>query len=160
MRRNLGLILLNGCLIHATAMAVAATADGQVGACSLLTRELLEEVTPEDRERFEFGLTFPPAEEPVGVSGSACEYGGVHLQIDPFASPAAVEELLAAEWTSVPGPGDVAYFRDNVGQWAELYVRDGDRVITIQMGIPSGRTAESIRPNLIALAEAVLPRLK
>ena len=162
MRRNFALMLLAGCAIQATGAAAAdtATADTPLGACSLLTRELLEKVTPEDRERFEFGLRFPAAEESVGISGSACEYGGVLLQVDPFASPARIEEMLAAEWTRVSGPGDIAYFRDNAGEWGELYVRDDDRVITIQMGIPTGRTAESIKPNVIALAEAVLPQLR
>lgn len=48
----------------------------------------------------------------MGVSGSACEYGGVLLQIDPFAPPARIEEMLGAEWTA-----DIAYFRDNAGEW-------------------------------------------
>jgi hypothetical protein len=102
----------------------------------------------------------PAAEEPVGVSGSTCEYGGVLLQVDPFTSPARIEETLAAKWTRVPGLGDIAYFHDNIGEWAELYVRAGERVITIQMDVPTGRKAESIKPNVIALAEAILPKLK
>lgn len=163
MRHDLALTLLVVLAIRATAAVSAETAASdreKAGACSLLTRELLAKNTPEDPERFEFGLKIPAAEEPVGVAGSMCEYGGVLLQVDPFASPAVVEQSLAGQWTKVSGLGDVAYFRDNLGEWAELYVRDGERVITLQMDIPAGRTAESVKPNVVALAEAILPQLQ
>lgn len=162
MRQILTLLLMSGFAMQATAAQSTDPATGKqtVGACALLTKELLEKTTPEDRERFEFGLTIPAAEESVGVSGSMCEYGGVLLQIDPFASPARVEESLAVKWTRIPGLGDIAYFRDNAGEWGELYVRAGERVITIQMGVRREHPAESIKPNLIALAEAILPKLK
>jgi hypothetical protein len=142
------------------AESTSTTTTGKVGACALLTKDLLEKTTPVDTERFELGLMIPAAEEPVGVAGSTCEYGGVLLQVDPFTSPARIEETLAAKWTRVPGLGDIAYFHDNIGEWAELYVRAGERVITIQMDVPTGRKAESIKPNVIALAEAILPKLK
>lgn len=162
MRQIPVLLLMSGFALQAAAAestGTAATGKQTVGACSLLSKELLEKITPMDREMFEFGLAIPPVEEPVGVAGSTCEYGGVMLQIDPFASPARVEETLAAEWTKISGPGDIAYFRDNVGEWGELYVRAGERVITIQMDIPTGHTAESIKPNVIALANAILAKL-
>jgi hypothetical protein len=38
----------------------------------------------------------------------------------------------------VPGLGDTAYFVDNSGRWAELYVNAAGRVLTIQMGYPDG----------------------
>ena len=60
----------------------------------------------------------------------------------------------------MPGVGDEAYFRDNRGEWGELYVRAGARVLTIQMDVPTGRTAAAIQPNTIALAKALLPKLK
>jgi hypothetical protein len=164
MRQALTLLLASGFALQATAgePARTSTATGKqaIRACSVLTEDLLRNVTPDDQQRFEFGLKMPAHEEPVGASGSMCEYGGVLLQIDPFASPARVEEILAAEWTKVSGLGDVAYFRDNVGEWGELYVRAAGRVFTIQMDIPNGRTAESIRSNAIALAQAILPKLR
>jgi hypothetical protein len=44
--------------------------------------------------------------------------------------------------------------------FAELYVRSGTHVFTIQMDVPTGRTSVSIQPNVIALAKAILPKLK
>lgn len=130
------------------------------GACSLLTKEVLLPVIPYEKQARDLVFQIPPEEEAFGKSGSICSYGGVTLQVDPFANPQAVEATLAKEWGAVQGLGGVAYFRDNRGRWAELYVRAGRRVITIQMDVPTGRTAESIKSNTIALAKALLPKLK
>jgi hypothetical protein len=146
----------------AAALQSGAGAAGgtRASACALLTRELVAQFTPLEKQALDLVLTIPPQEDPVGPSGSACEYGGIGLQIDPFAAPARTEQELAKMAVPVSGLGDAAYFRDNRGRWAELYVRAGSRVFTIQMGVPMGRTSESIRPNVLGLAKALLPRLK
>jgi len=145
----------------------AAAGKPSIRACALLTKELVMQVTPyeqqppEQRDLQRKLLTqLPPEEEPVGPSGSACNYGGVYLQIDPFAAPARTEKDLGKTWARVSDVGDIAYFRDNRGEWAELYVRAGARVLTIQMDTPQGRTVESIKANVIALAKAILPKLR
>lgn len=140
--------------------ASAASGRSGAGACSLLTREVLLPVTPYERQARDQVFQIPPEEEAIGKTGSSCSYGGVTLQVDPFANPPAVETTIAKEWGGIQGLGDVAYFRDNRGEWAELYVRAARRVITIQMDIPTGRTADAIRPNVIALAKALLPKLR
>jgi hypothetical protein len=56
--------------------------------------------------------------------------------------------------------GDKAYFRDNKGRFAELFVQSGNHVMTIQMDVPDGKTSAAIQPNTIALAKALLPKLK
>ena len=145
----------------ATSRPQVATADGKpVSACTYLTKELVAKVTPMDKQAFDFAMQFPPDDESVGNLGSSCEYGGIHLQIDPFADPKRLEKESLAKWTRLSGIGDVAYFRDNIGEWAELYVRSGPRVFTIQMDVPTGRTAESIKPNAIALAKELLAKLR
>ena len=80
------------------------------------------------------------------------------MQVDPFV-PAVFERQKKNTWVVVPGLGDTAYFVDNSGRWAELYVNAAGRVLTIQMDIPMGKTAASIQPNVIALAKAILPKL-
>ena len=104
-------------------------------------------------------LLVAPMEDALGKSGSACWYGGITLQVDPFAS-ATFEKQRDKAWVPVSDVGDSAYFRDNRGNYAELYVRVGGRALTIQMDVPRGRTSASIQPNVIALAKALLPRLK
>lgn len=59
------------------------------------------------------------------------------MQIDPSASPANVEKSLAKTAAPLSGLGDVAYFRDNRGRFAELYVRYRAGEIAAQCGKPA-----------------------
>jgi hypothetical protein len=63
------------------------------------------------------------------------------------------------KWAAVSGVGDEAYFRDN-GRFAEFMGHVGTRTFTIQMGVPITSTAEKIKPNVITLANAIVPKLK
>ena len=144
----------------AAADAVAQPASGAAKACALLSRELIAQHTPYEKDAQKLVFSIPPEEEAVGATGSACEYGGVHLQVNPFASPQYVEQQLVKDgWTRESGLGELAMFRDNRGSYAELYVRSGGRVITIQMSLPNGKTAAGIKPNAVALAKAVLAKM-
>ena len=138
----------------ATAQSASATA-----ACSLLTKDLVVEFTPYEKKALDLVMRIPPSGDPVGRSGSECTYGGITLQVDPF-PPATIEKQRDQSWQAVKGVGDVAYFRDNGGRWGELYVKAGSRVVTLQMDVPTGRTAASLQPNLVGLAKALLSRLK
>ena len=164
MRRIFTLLLVIGVLpVHTTARQTAAAKAPDkppIRACTLLTKELITKVTPNKNTKLMFLI--PPSEDDLGTTGSACEYGGVHLQIDPF-TPARLDALYkehVKEWTLIPGVGDAAYFRDNRGLYAELYSRAGPRVFTIQMSVPDGQTAESIKPNVVALAREIIPKLQ
>jgi len=137
----------------------AAAAKGTLSACSILTKELVTQVTPYDKKALDLALRVPAREDAVGQGGSECSYGGITMNVDAFA-PAAFERLRDQTWVPLPNLGDRAHFRDNKGRWAELYVLAGSHVLTIQMDVPNGRTAASIQPNVIALAKAVLPQLK
>jgi hypothetical protein len=129
-------------------------------ACVLLSKDLITQHTPYEKDAQKLVFSIPPQEDAIGATGSACEYGGVHLQVNPFASPQYVEQQLAKDgWAREPGLGDVAMFRDNRGSYAELYVRSGARVITIQMSVPNGKTTAGIKPNAVALAKAVLAKM-
>jgi hypothetical protein len=130
-----------------------------IRACSLLTRDVVTRTSPYEKQALDLVLRIPPMEDVLGAAGSACSYGGVTLQIDPF-TPATIEKQRDKTWMALPGIGETAFFRDNKGRWAELYVHDGAHVLTIQMDVPTGRSTESIKPNVLALAETVLPKLK
>ena len=136
-----------------------AAGAARISACSLLTKELVTQVTPHDKQTLALVLLVPPMEDPVGQSGSGCSYGGITMNVDGIA-PAAFEKQRAPDWVAVSGVGETAYFHDNKGRWAELYVREGSHVLTIQMDVPMGRTAASIQPNTISLAKAVMAKLK
>ena len=146
-------------VVTISTLAFALPAHAQE-ACTLLTKELITQFSPEkNKQSVNLIMSIPPEGSRVG-NGSACEYGGVNLQVDPFAAPAQIEKKLEKESASVTGLGDVAFYRDNRGRWGELYVRVGGRVITLQLSVPSGSTAASIQPNAVGLAKAVLAKLE
>jgi hypothetical protein len=129
-------------------------------ACSLLTRELVLQVTPEaNKETLEGRLRRPPEEHLLGANQSLCDYGGLTVHLNPF-NPRTFEASIGKDknWVEVPGLGDAAWFHDVKGFMGELYVRSGPRTLGVVLEIPHGRSAESIRPNAVALAKAVLAR--
>jgi len=162
MRRVAILALVVGCfteLILLPSAMGAQTAKPAVHACTLLTKEVITQISPYDKQALAAALTEAAKENPAGTSGSECSYGGITMQVDPF-TPAVFEKQRDNKWVAVSGVGDSAYFFDRSGRWAELYVVAAGRVLTIQMAVPTGKTAPSIQPNVIALAKAILPKLK
>lgn len=162
MRRVAALVLIVGwvALVPFTLQAQSgqAAAQKRPSACALLTEDVVSQTSPYSKQQLNLVLMVPPSEDPVGRSGSSCSYGGVTLQIDPF-TWATLEKTGEKGWTPLADVGQAAFFRDNRGEWAELGVRSGERVVTIQMDVPDGRTALEVRPNAIALAKAVLAKL-
>jgi hypothetical protein len=150
-------------MVTVAAMAPLAARDaaGQAGAaksaCALLTKDVLAAHTPTSIESFKLMMSMQPMEDKVGA-GTACSYGGVTLQLDPFA--AASFDRLFGEWTPVAGIGTKAFFRQNRNAYAELAVLSGSRILTLQMSVPDGRTPSSIQPNVVALAKALLAKMK
>ena len=147
--------------LQAAAQSRGGAATGPaIRACSLLTKDLILKVTPMKDTSMLFVV--PPQDDSLGATGSACDYGDVGLQIDPI-TPARFDELrkkAGEEWTPVAGVGDGAYFRNNRDNYAELFVRAGTHTLTIQMSVPFGSTAAAIKPNTIALANALVPKLR
>lgn len=152
-----------GCLSAATIAAQgqggAAARKPRLNACAFLPRPLMEKVTPGPVNKFVFEMK--PEEGPVGPGGSSCDYATTGLQINPFARPDEMRRNSPGkEWQRVTGVGDAAYFRNNGGRWAELIVWTGAHHFTIQMGVPTGSTAEAIKPNAVTLAHAIVDQLK
>jgi hypothetical protein len=100
-----------------------------------------------------------PEEEPMGQFGSACEYGVVRLQIRSVRADAP-RTAPAKEWQAVSGAGEAAFFRANGTQYAELLFWKGTHYLTLQVGVPTGSTPDAIKPDTIALANAVLAKLR
>lgn len=125
-----------------------------IKACSILTRDL---VVPFAQNPKLLDL-IPPQEEVLGNSGVACEYGIVRLQL--FPSRPGTVSTPPKDYQVLPGVGDVAYFRNNRNSYAELMVRKGAHRIDLQVSVPTGSTAEAIKPQTITLANAILAKLK
>ena len=137
--------------------AKPASGTSAIRACSLLTRDLVakyDTLTPKVRDLFK------PEEEAIGTHGSSCNDGGIILQVDPFVRHDDLRKSPGKDWQPVGGLGDAAFFRDNGGRWGELIVWTGRHHFTLQISVPNGGTAESVKPNATGLATALIAKLK
>ena len=128
-----------------------------IRACEVLTRDM---VAKYDTQNPKLRDLIPRHEEAIGSHGSSCDDGGIMIQIDPFLRSDVYRKLPPKDWQAVPGVGDTAYFHNNKNRWAELMVWTGTHHFTIQLSVPDGGTAESVKPNTIGLATALIARLK
>ncbi len=90
---------------------------------------------------------------------AACEWGVVRLQLWPPKS-GAPRTAPGKEYQTLSGVGELAFFRSNRDRYAELMVWSATRYFTLQVAVPTGGTAESIKPQVLALANQVLAKLK
>ena len=161
MSRACLLLIMITCGVRTPLLAQDAGTASSTRACSLLTKDLIARVSPYKSDPQMMSI-MRPSEEALGASGSACSYGGIELQVNPF--PAERLQALAKEqgaaWVPVPDVGTGAYFHDNRGEYAELYARTGTQVFTIQMDVPRGSTVAGIKPNVLELAKAIAAKLK
>ena len=129
-------------------------AAGQsVRACAVLTKDLVAPFT-ENKKVLDI---LPPSEEELGTSGTACEYGAVRLQL--FPGRGGKPTVSATGLEPVTGAGDGGLFRSNRNRYAELMVWTSKYRVDLQVSVPSGRTAEAMKPDVIALANAILKKL-
>jgi hypothetical protein len=166
MRLLFSALFVSSCVMpSAAAFQARGAADATkstIHACSLLTKELVRKVTPYEGKALEIVLmaNSEPEEDTLGAGGSDCTYGGVAVQIDPRFTFEAFKKEMGEHAERVDGVGDEALFRDNIGEWGDMVVRSGPHLLTIRMDIPKGKSAASIKPNVVALAKELLPKLK
>jgi hypothetical protein len=128
-----------------------------ISACSLLPADLVLKVGGINPQAVKI---LKPEEEAMGTTGSACEYGDIRLQGDPFARSEGLRKSPGKDWQPVSGVGDTAFFHANGRNYAELMVWTGAHHFTIQFGVPIGSTPEAIKPKTIELANAIIPKLR
>jgi len=131
----------------------AAAGDAGMKACAVLTKDL---VLPFAQNPKLLDM-FPPEEEPMAGGGAACEYGIVRLQISP--APGAKRIAPDKEWQSISGAGEAAFFRSNRNRYAELMFWTATHYLTLQVSVPTGSTAEAMKPKIITLANQVITKL-
>jgi hypothetical protein len=124
-----------------------------VRACAVLTRDLVAPFT-ENKKMLD---VLPPEEEALGTSGTACEYGAVRLQL--FPGRGGKRTISGKDFQPISGVAEGGYFRNNRDQYAELMVWTGKHSLDLQVSVPSGRTAEAIKADVVALANAIIAKL-
>lgn len=156
MRHVVSLTVAIGC-ISLQPLAFQPTSGGAAAgpprACAVLTKDL---VAPFTQNKSVLDL-IPPEEETLGTSGTACEYGAVRLQL--FPGRGGKRALSVKDLQPVSGAGDGGYFRSNQDRYAELMVWTSKHSLDLQVSVPTGRTAEAIKPDVMALANAILKKL-
>ncbi|WP_413936684.1 hypothetical protein [Nitrospira sp. BLG_1] len=140
----------------------AVAGKSRISACALLTEDLVTkfDTTPPHLRQSGVLKQFKPTEEPVGPNGSYCDDGQIGLQVNPFSMADELRKSPGKDWQPVSGVGDTAFFHNNRDQYAELMVWTGPHHFTIQLSVPVGGTADSIKSNVIGLANGIIPKLR
>jgi hypothetical protein len=130
-----------------------ATGSTAIRACSLLPREEVKRHVPWqpmfDRMELE--------ENPIGDSGSSCTYPSAEIQVLPSSSRILEIAIERGSLERISGIGDEAYFHNNADEYAEVYVRAGRYIVTVQADVYD--RIETIRPGALNLARALVARL-
>ena len=128
-------------------------------ACALLARQLVEKVSAASKKPVDAA---GPRELPLGASGTACEWGDLTVQVDPW-PPARLEAMRRStgkEWEVIKGIGDAAYLHNVRDIMAELFVRVGSRTFAVLVNIPVGSTTAAFKPTILEVANDIVPRLR
>ncbi len=132
----------------------AAAGSPKIRACSLVPKEEVKKHLPWISALD--GL--PIEEEPVGTSGSSCNYPSVFIQVLPFSQRTIDLARQKGGLETVSGVGDEAYFYNNAGRYAELYVKSGRHLVTLQANL-DGNLA-SVKPGVLNLAKALVAKVR
>jgi hypothetical protein len=100
---------------------------------------------------------FPPEEEAIGTWGSSCNYPSVMIQVLPSSSRMIEEARKKGGLEPVAGIGEEAYFHNNLNRYAELYVKSGKYLLTLQSSW-DGKDA-AVKSGTLSLAKALLAKL-
>lgn len=139
----------------AEAQAPAATPP-RVEVCSLVPKAEVKKQLPWQ----DFLDAMPVEEEPVGAAGSSCSYPSVHVQVLPY-TRSFVDALRTSKTgalESIPGVGDEAWFRHNRKMFAEVAVRVGPRLLTLQASAEDD--VADVKARVIDLARVYVARLR
>lgn len=138
---------------HPVLLLAQAPASTRIAACSLLPKEEVKKHLPWIDVLDQMAVE----EEPIGDSGSSCNYPSVFIQV--LSSSSGLLELAREKGKpeAISDIGDEAWFRNNDDRYAELYVRVGNYVLTIQASVYD--TIESVKPGVLSLARALVAEL-
>ena len=148
-------IVATACALAMPARASQSSAAG-IKVCELLPKDEVKKLIGGDQV---FDMK-PPEEEPLGTYGSSCNYPTVMLQVIPFNQGTIDAARKRGRLESVPNVGDEAWLYDNPAGYAELYVKIGARLLTLQRSVGMGKAVSDVRSGVIALATALVPKLR
>ena len=143
-----------GLLSALSSQPQAAQAPPRIAVCTLVPKEEVKKHLPWQA----FLDQMPITEEPIGASGSSCNYPTADIQILPFTQSFLDSMRKSGATESIPGLGDEAYFHNNANRFAELYVKVGKYLLTLQANVDGD--IESVKPGVLNLAKAFVAKLR
>jgi hypothetical protein len=150
---NALLILLGVGSFCPGSLLAQAPSSPRINACSLVPKEEVKKYLP----WIDVLDSMAPEEEPIGDSGSSCNYPSVFIQVLPSSSRILELAREKGGLETISGVGDEAYFHNNADRYAELYVRVGNHLLTVQANVND--TIESVKPGVLSLAKALAAKL-
>lgn len=125
-----------------------------IPACSLVPKEEVKKHLP----WIAVLDSFPIEEEPIGNYGSSCNYPSVFIQVLPFSQSTIDSARKRGGLETISGVGDEAYLYNNADLYAELYVKAGKYLLTLQADMDGN--IESVKPGVLNLAKALVEKLR
>jgi hypothetical protein len=126
-----GVMAVSAPVIPAAGMPQApAAAPARVNACTVASKEEVRKHLPWAAMLDQF----PVEEERIGAAGSGCEFPSVRVQVLPFSQGTIDQAKRQGGLEPVSGIGEEAYFHNNRNLFAELYVKSGRYLVTLQAG--------------------------
>lgn len=136
--------------------ATTEAAPQVVKVCPLVSKEEVKKHIP--WQDFLDGL--PIDEEAIGTTGSSCNFPTVHVQVMRY-HPSTIESARKmGNLETIAGIGDEAYFRNNRDRYAELLVKVGSRMLTLQGSVPQDGSIASVKPGVLSLAKVYVAKLR
>lgn len=154
MTRLVTTALITAGVVFAGMFPLAAQSPAKVLVCSLLPTAEVKKHLPWRPQLDQF----PPEEEGIGTSGSSCNYPSAMIQVLPNSSRMIEEARKKGGLEPVSGIGEEAYFHNNRNRFAELYVKTGKYVLTLQSNW-DGKDP-SVKAGTISLAKALVAKLR
>ena len=153
------LIAAAGATIGNSALAqkpsTPAASGSSLNACTILTRDEVKKIFPwgaQDDQAKERTLT--------SATSSICVYPSVQFGVAKYSTAKMDAARKIGPLSPVTGVGDEAYLQQNGRYWALLYVKVGDRWVSIEKDVPAGGTLESLQRSLVALGKALAAKLR
>jgi hypothetical protein len=139
--------------LAASTLSAQSRAPQRVNACTLLTQAEVKQHLPW-RAAFD---SLPQREEAIGTEGSSCTFPSVEIQVLPPTSRIIEIAKERGKLEQIGGIGNEAYFYVNPVGYAEIYVRTGTHVLTLQADSASG--IDTVKPGVLSLARALVGKL-
>ena len=128
----------------------------RVSACKLVSKEEVKKILPWEA-MFD---QMPLEEDPIGTTGSSCNYPSATIQVLAYAPAFFDQARKLGTLEPVSGLGDEAYFFADPRGYADVYVKAGNRIVTVQATPGPKQKPDALKPAVVALAKLLVSRAK